>query len=167
MLETPEELSALQALLDRSHGGGGAHLGSIVTDERRLTALQVANYLQGVKHVAFATVNSRGEPMVAALDGWFLHGQFIASTAAGALRVQHVRRNSAVSLVHMVGDEVGIWVHGTARLARREEPLIQEYDRLATAAYGTSPYSWGDDIAVMPVEARVMFAYAPDPSKYP
>ncbi len=166
MLETSDELTALQALLDRSHGGGGAHLGSIVTAERRLTALQVANYLQGVKHVAFATVNSRGEPMVAALDGWFLHGQFIASTAAGALRVRHIRRNPAVSLVHMVGDEVGIWVHGTARLARREEPLIQEYDRLATAAYGSSPYSWGDDIAVFAVQARVMFAYAPDPGKY-
>lgn len=165
MLETPEELRSLQVLLDRSHGCGGPHLGSIVTNERRLTAVQVANYLQGVKHVAFATVDSRGEPMVSGLDGWFVHEQFIASTAGDALRVRHVRHNPAVSLIHMVGDEVGIWVHGTTRLARRDESLVQEYDRLATAAYGSSPYTFGDNIAVMPVEARVMFAYAPDPSK--
>jgi len=165
MLETPEELSALQALLDRSHGGGGAHLGSIVTGERRLTAKQIANYLQGVKHVAFATVNSRGEPMAAPLDGWFIHGQFVVGTAANAVRARHIRHNPAVSLAHVAGDDIGIWVHGRARALGRTDALAQDYDRLATAAYGGSPYGLGE-IAVWAVEARVMFAYAPDPSKY-
>lgn len=165
MLETTEELSALQALLDRSHGGGGAHLGSIVTSERRLTAVQAANYLQGVKHVAFATVNSRGEPMVAPLDGWFIHGQFDVGTAAEAVRARHIGRNPAVSLAHLVGDDIGIWVHGRARVLPRQDPLARDYDRLSTAAYGSSPYGLGD-IAVFAVEARVMFGYAPDPSKY-
>lgn len=166
MLETPEELGALQALLDRSHGGGGAHLGSIVTSERRLTAVQVANYLQGVKHVAFATVNSRGEPMVAPLDGWFIHGQWIVSTAANAVRARHVWRNPAMSLAHAVGDDIGIWVHGRARALGRTAALAQDYDRLSSAAYGGSVYGLGAT-AVWAVEARVMFAYAPDPSKYP
>lgn len=165
MLETPEELSALQALLDRSHGGGGAHLGSIVTEERRLTAAQVADYLQNVKHVALATVNSRGEPMAAPLDGWFVHGQWVVSTAADAVRVRHLRRDPAVSLAHVVGDDIGIWAHGRARFLPREDPLARDYDRLATAAYGGSVYELGE-IAVMAVQARVMFAYAPDPSKY-
>lgn len=165
MLETSDELTALQALLDRSHGGGGAHLGSIVTAERRLTALQVANYLQGVQHVAFATVNSRGEPMVAPLDGWFIHGQWLVGTAAHAVRARHIQRNPAVSLAHVVGDDIGIWVHGQARTLGREAPLAQDYDRLSTAAYGSSPYDLGD-IAVFAVQARVMFAYAPDPAKY-
>lgn len=165
MLETADELVALQALLDRSFAASGKHLGSIVTPERRLTATQVANYLQGVKHVSFATVTSKGEPFVSPLDGWFVHGQFIVSTAGNATRARHVRRNPAVSLAHVVGDDIGIWVHGRARFAGKGEPLVDEYDRLATQTYGTSPFSWGD-VVVMPVEARVMFAYAPDPSKY-
>lgn len=165
MLETPDELSALQALLDRSHGGGGAHLGSIVTVDRRLTAVQTANYLQGVKHVAFATVNRRGEPMVAPLDGWFIHGQWIVGTAANAVRSRHVRRNPAVSLAYVVGDDIGIWAHGRARTLQRGDALAREYDRLSSAAYGSSVYDLGE-IAVWAVEARVMFAYAPDPSKY-
>jgi hypothetical protein len=165
MLETAEELVALQDLLDRSFAAGGAHLGSIVTAERRLTATQVANYLQGVKHVSFATVNSKGEPFVSPLDGWFVHGQFVVSTAGKAMRTEHVRRNPAVSLAHVVGDDIGIWVHGRARIAGKGVALVDEYDRLATQTYGTSPFSWGD-VVVMPVEARVMFAYAPDPSKY-
>lgn len=165
MLETPDELDALQALLDRSHGGGGVHLGSIVTGERRLSATQISNYLQGVKHVAFATVNSRGEPMVAPLDGWFLHGQWVVGTAANAVRARHIHRNPAVSLAHVVGDDIGIWAHGQARTLQREDSLAQDYDRLSMAAYGSSVYSLGD-IAVWAVEARVMFAYAPDPAKY-
>ncbi len=165
MLETPEELSALQQLLDLSHGGGGAHLGSIVTDDRRLTAAQIANYLQGVKHIALATVNRRGEPMVAPVDGWFIHGQWIASTAVNSVRAGHIRRNPAVSLTHVVGDDIGIWAHGSARALDRNDPLAQDYDRLSTAAYGDSIYGLGE-IAVWAIEARVMFAYAPAPSKY-
>lgn len=165
MLETADELAALQDLLDRSFAASGKHLGSIVTAERRLTATQVANYLQGVKHVSFATVSNKGEPFVSPLDGWFLHGQFIVSTAGKAMRANHVRRNPAVSLAHVVGDDIGIWVHGRARIAGKGDSLVDEYDRLATQTYGTSPFSWGD-VVVMPVEARVMFAYAPDPSKY-
>ncbi|MBA3433883.1 MAG: hypothetical protein H0U08_07300 [Actinobacteria bacterium] len=38
------------------------HPTSIVSPERRLGALQVVGYLQGTKHVAFATGNERGEP---------------------------------------------------------------------------------------------------------
>lgn len=165
MFETADELVALQELLDRSFAAGGNHLGSIVTAERRLSAVQVANYLQGVKHVSFATVSSKCEPFVSPLDGWFVHGQFIVSTGGNAIRARHVRHNSAVSLAHVVGDDIGIWVHGRARIAAKGDPLVDEYDRVATMTYGSSPFSWGD-VVVMPIEARVMFAYAPDPSKY-
>jgi hypothetical protein len=42
MLETPEELDDLQQLLDRSAAGAGDHLRGIITDERRLSAVQLA-----------------------------------------------------------------------------------------------------------------------------
>ena len=38
MLETPEELAALQALLDASMATAGPHLRGIISDERRLSA---------------------------------------------------------------------------------------------------------------------------------
>ena len=38
MLETPEELAALQDLLDASMAAAGPHLRDIITDERRLDA---------------------------------------------------------------------------------------------------------------------------------
>jgi hypothetical protein len=166
MFETAEELAQLQDLLDRSFGGAGEHLANIVKPERRLNARQVANYLVGVKHVSFATANGKGDPFVGPLDGWFLHGKFVVSTSTRALRVTHVRRRPNVSLAHAVGDDIGIWTHGQARIAAPDEPLVVEYDRVAAETYGSSPFSWGD-IVVMLVEPRVMFAYAQDPVRWP
>jgi Pyridoxamine 5'-phosphate oxidase len=166
MFETKSELDTLQTLLDRSYAAAGPHLRGIVTPERRLTARQVATYLEGIRHVALATVTRAAEPIVAPLDGWFLHGRFIVSTGANAARVSHLRRNPAVSLAHVNGDDVGIWAHGSARIATRGDPLVDEYSNVATRTYGSDPLSWGD-IAVLVVDARAMFAYAHEPSKFP
>ena len=38
MLETPEEIEALQQLLDRSMGAAGPHLRGIITAGNRMTA---------------------------------------------------------------------------------------------------------------------------------
>ena len=167
MFETESEMTELQALLDASMSRAGSHLTSIVTGERTLNARQVTTYMQGVKHVSLGTVNSRGEPIVAPVDGWFLHGKFIVSTAGNALRVTHMRRNPAVSACHVDGDNIGLWVHGRATILDRDDPLVDEYDRAATAAYGSSPFTFGDDIAVTRIEPRVMFAYAFVPGNYP
>jgi hypothetical protein len=74
MLESEDEIRNLQALIDRTFAAAKPHLAKIVKPERRLNASQVVGYLQGTKHVAFATVNKRGEPRVAPLDGVFIHG---------------------------------------------------------------------------------------------
>jgi general stress protein 26 len=141
MYETAEEVTELQALLDRSHGGSGDHMRSIVTDERRLTAEQVVKYMQGVKHVSLGTLTSKGEPFVAPLDGLFIHGHWFISTAGNSLRVKHLRRNRAASLCHMVGDDIGIWAHGTVELFDKGEGLAPEWERIATSVYGESPYN--------------------------
>jgi hypothetical protein len=151
--------------MDRSFAGMNDHMADIVTAERRLSAEQVCAYLQNVKHVSFATVNSRSEPIVAPLDGWFVHGRFVVSTGGGALRVRHLKTNAAVSLAHVNGDEIGVWAHGSARTLRRDEDLARDWETAATAVYGSSPFTWGD-IAIIAVEPRAMFAYAMDPSKF-
>jgi len=65
MLETPEELDSLQQILDRSVAGAGPHLRGIITDDRRLSAAQLSDKLQGMRLMVVATVDvndpSRGE----------------------------------------------------------------------------------------------------------
>ncbi len=153
-------------LLDRSYAAAGPHLRGIVGPERRLTARQLAQYLQGVKHITFATVNRAAAPIASPLDGWFVHGRFIVSTGANAIRLRHLRNNPSVSLAHVAGDDIGIWAHGSGRIADPSDPLVAEYLKAATAVYGSSPLTWGD-VAFVLVDARAMFAYAQDPSKFP
>ena len=62
--------------MDATHARANAHMAAIVKPERQLSAAQVVRYLQGLKHVAFGTVNARGEPRVSPLDGHFVHGRF-------------------------------------------------------------------------------------------
>jgi hypothetical protein len=73
MYETPEELAALQELLDRSHAGATDHLRGIINDERRLTAQDLVALLTGMKVISVATVTAQGHPRVSAMDGHFLH----------------------------------------------------------------------------------------------
>lgn len=167
MFETEQEMAELQALLDRSMGAAGAHLTSIVTGERTLNAKQVAAYLQQVKHISVGTVSRRGEPFVAPVDGWFLHGAFVFGTADTALRIRHLRERPAVSACHVDGDNIGIWVHGQAEELHPGDALWELYIRETTAQYGLSPETFATGIAVMRIRPRVMFAYAFVPENYP
>src|SRR4026208_1230455 len=104
MFETEAEIRHLQEMLDAHLLRGEQHMTSIVTPERRLTARQVATYLIGTKHVAFATVTSKGEPRVSPLDMLFIHGRMTLSTSNGTTKVAHLRANPACSAVHVDGD---------------------------------------------------------------
>ena len=80
MLETTDEIDALQALLDASHARATGHLRGIINDDRTLTAEQLVALLTGMKVLSVATVTARGEPRISALDGHFLHGTWTFST---------------------------------------------------------------------------------------
>ena len=58
MLETNDDLSRLQALLDASHARSTEHLRSIIHDDRVLSAAHVAALLTGMKVVSVATVTA-------------------------------------------------------------------------------------------------------------
>ena len=167
MHETEAELDALQELIDRSMGSVNPHMREIFSPERRLSARQLATYLQGVKHVAFATVNKAGEPRVAPLDGLFFHARFHVSTGGRAARLHHLRRNPAVSVTHFVGDDMAVIVHGTGTLIGEGHPEVAPIDELATGIYGSSPFTWGEGITFIRVEPAAVYTYAPDPSGYP
>ena len=74
MKETPEEIAALQELLDRSHASSTDHLRGIISDDRRLTAEDIVALLTGMKVISVATVTAQGHPRISAMDGHFLHG---------------------------------------------------------------------------------------------
>jgi uncharacterized pyridoxamine 5'-phosphate oxidase family protein len=167
MFESEGDVRELQALIDRTFAHANPHLASIVKPERRLTAKQVIGYLQGTKHVAFATVNKRGEPRVAPLDGVFIRGRFTVGTGGRAARLQHLRANPACSAAHMDGDTVGIVVHGHATIIGPGDVGVEEIEPVWRAIYGSSPFEWGEGVVFMRIEPSSMWAYAFHPANFP
>jgi uncharacterized pyridoxamine 5'-phosphate oxidase family protein len=167
MFESADDIERLQQLLDRTLAHANPHLLQIVKPERRLNARQVVRYLQGTKHVAFATVNPKGEPRVAPLDGVFIRGRFTVSTGGRAARLAHLRANPACSAAHMDGDTVGIVAHGRARIIGRGDDGVDELEPAWRDIYGSSPFEWGEGVVFMRVEPTSMWAYAFQPENFP
>jgi nitroimidazol reductase NimA-like FMN-containing flavoprotein (pyridoxamine 5'-phosphate oxidase superfamily) len=114
MHETSDDLAALQALIDRSYASAGRHLLSIHTPQRRLTAEQVVQRLQGMCLLSLATVTSDGRPIVGPVDGIFYRGAFHFGSAPDSVRFRHIRARPQVSATHLPGEELAITVHGRA-----------------------------------------------------
>lgn len=140
MYESDEEIAELQIIMDRSYERQGTHASFIITPERRITARQMVDYLTCMKHIVVGTVTSSGEPRVAPVDGHFIHGRFWFGTGQAAFRIQHLRRNPAVSACHLAGDDLGIVVHGRASLFGPEDPegeMMREHFRTITSQIRT------------------------------
>jgi hypothetical protein len=112
--ETPEDLAALQALLDRSFAGAGEHFRRITTDERRLSAEQVGRRLQGMTLLVLATVTKDGRPLNGPVDGIFYRGKFHFGSAPDSVRFKHIAQRPWVSATHLPAEEFATTVHGTA-----------------------------------------------------
>ena len=151
--------------MDVTHAHANPHMAAIVTPERRLSAAQVVAYLQGLKHVAFGTVNASVEPRVAPLDGHFVHGRFTLSTGRGSARWRNLQRNPACSVAHYVGDEVAVVVNGHVEELTRDHPDHDEVHDVWYSHYESSPYSWGD-VVIFRIEPLSMWAYAMKPAEY-
>jgi len=163
MFETDEELVALDALLASSFAGAGGHLTGIIGVDRRLSSRDLVRYLVGTRHFVVATVTKAGEPRCSAVDGLFLHGDLWFTTSADALKAKHLEARPALSAAHVVGDDVGVFIHGRARVVRGgagEADLIRHY---WTDIYESSPEDWVDrpeDARYVQVMATSMFTYA-------
>ena len=168
MLETPGELDDLQRLLDRSAAGGGSHLRSILTDERRLSAARLTERLPGMRLLVVATVTADGRPLAGPVDGYFLHGSFWFSSARNSVRMRHLAARPAVSATHLPGEELAVNVHGRAELFALRDPACAELRQAMLDWYvprqGPEFETWLDglDAVGARIVAEKMFTFAAD-----
>jgi general stress protein 26 len=164
MFETPGELAELDALLTSSFDGAGTHLVGIISPDRRLSAADLSRYLVGVRHLVVATVTASGEPRCSAVDGLFVHGRFWFSTSAQSFKARHLQARPALSAAHVVGDDVGIFVHGHARVVVGASSEADELRHFWTEVYdGGAPEEWVErpsDARYVEIVARAFYSYA-------
>ena len=153
MHETAEDLAALKELLDRSYANAGEHLLRIHTPERRLTAEQVCERLQGMCLLALATVSSAGRPVVGPVDGIFFRGAFHFGSSPDSVRFRHIAARPWVSATHLPGEELAVTVHGRAeRVDTSDGPFRQALLDIYTPRYGDD---WSNFLDSGPVYARI------------
>ena len=126
MLETSDELTRLQVLLDASMAGAGPHLRSIITDNRRLSAPELTARLPGLCLLVLATVTADGRPLAGPVDGYFLHGTFWFSSGTESVRMHHLVARPAVSATHLPREDFAVTVHGRAELFPLHDPACAE-----------------------------------------
>ena len=160
MYETPEELRALQDLLDRSQAGATEHLRAIIHDDRVLSANDIVALLTGMKVISVATVTATGEPRISAMDGHFLHGTWSFSTSGTAAKAHHLRARPSVSVAHVDNEELAVFSHGRVDEAAAGDADWEETIGHWTAHYGGSPLEWGPDIRLYRFVPHWMVGYA-------
>jgi hypothetical protein len=163
--ESQDDIRALQELLDRSYERAGAHLLSIHTPERRLSAAQVSERLTGMCLLALATVTADGRPLLGPVDGIFYRGAFHFGSAPDSVRFRHIRARPGVSATHLPSEKLAVTVHGRARLVsiqREQSPgFRQTLLDVYVPRYGPE---WESFLDSGPVYARIdaerMFAFS-------
>ena len=156
MYETQEDLADLQRILDQSHALAGAHLREVITEERRLDAIGLADRLQGMCLLVLATATADGRPIAGPVDGIFYRGRFHFGSSPDSVRVRHIGRRPAVSATHLPGEELAVTVHGDAELfdvaAVQHRGFREALLAIYTARYGPD---WEDFLDSGPVYARI------------
>lgn len=166
MHETPEDIAALQDVLDRSYARAGEHLRGIITPERRMTAEQVAERLTGMSLLTLATVTADGRPITGPVDGIFFRGAFHFGSSPHSVRFRHIRRRPQVSATHLPGEEMAVTVHGRASFVDvgRGSPFRQVLLEIYVPRYGES---WADMLDGGALYARIepdrMFTFRMEP----
>jgi hypothetical protein len=147
--ETAEDLAALQQLLDASYAAAGSHLLAIHEPERRGTAAEIAERLEGMCLLTLATVSSDGRPFTGPVDGIFYRGSWYFSSDPVSLRFRHIARNPSVSATHLPVEEFAVTVHGRATLIDLDAP---EHAGFKECVLGIYLPRYGDDYLQMLAE---------------
>lgn len=159
MYETPEDMERLQALLNRSYESAGAHLRSITTPERRMSARETVDLLHGMRLLVLATVTRDCRPLVGPVDGLFYRGEFWFGSSPDSIRFQHIRERPHVSATHLPTEEFSITVHGVARIVDLHSPDLAGFRNYCIEIYGEGWHDWGLPATYARIEADKMFTF--------
>lgn len=165
MFETKKELGELQRLLDESFARAEGIRYSGFNESHRLSAAQLAGF-QGIRLVACATVNSKGEPRAAPRSAAFLHGRFYLAANSRSAMVRRLSVNPSLGFTYF---ENRLLIMGHATVARLEKgtPGYKERDKeWVEAFHGGKDALEGTDL-LLEVDATHLVAFAADPAKYP
>ena len=168
MHETSEDLARLQALLDNSYEVAGPHLRDVITPERRLTAKQLSDRLQGMCLLTLATVTADGRPINGPVDGFFYRGEWYFGSSPASLRFRHLRQRPQVSATYLPSEEISVSTHGRAfEIDARShdeggfaEVVIEYYSARLDGAEAML-----DSAAYARIEAERMFTFHLDPGE--
>jgi general stress protein 26 len=165
--ETPAEVAELQALIDRSLARTRPHMRSIIHPGKySLTARQVVKLLDGMKTVAVAAPAPNGDPLVAPMDGWFLHGKFYFSSSGDAVRIHGLRKRPRASIAYFEGERFLISAHGHAELLLRGHRDVAEIDEIFEDHYGSSAFDWSDEGVYVRLDADRFYTYSRTPNSF-
>jgi len=159
MYETDADLQRLQDLLDSSYQAAGEHLRSIVTPERRMSAEETVEFLQGMRLLALATVSREGKPLVGPVDGHFYRGQFWFGSSPDSVRFRHIRERPYVSATHTPSEQYSITVHGRAEIVDLESDDLAGFRDHCVEIYGEEWNDWGRGAAYARIDADRMFTF--------
>lgn len=160
MHETPEDIRALQKLLDRSYATAGSHLLSITTPERRVGAEQLVRELTGMCLLVVATVTADCRPIAGPLDGIFYRGAFHFGTAPDSVRYRHLLARPQVSATHLPREEFAITIHGRAVPVEIAGGLRETLLEVYVPSYGSDWEKFLDSGPVyMRIDADRMFTF--------
>lgn len=126
MWETPTQFAALQQLLNASADSAGPHMSEIITAERRLSAIEVCEVLQGMRLLVLGSATADGRPLVGPVDGYFIHGEFFFSSGKDLVRMRHIAARPFVSATHLPNEQLAITVHGRAEIFEINDPDLPQ-----------------------------------------
>jgi Pyridoxamine 5'-phosphate oxidase len=165
VFETRTELAELQLLLDESFDRSEGIRYSGFNESHRFSAKQLGGF-QGVRLVAVASVNSKGEPRAAPRPATLLHGKFYLATNSKSTMVKRLSLHPSLGFTYFE-NHILIMGHGTPTPFRKGTP---EFKKIAPewlkAFDGGKDALEGVDLFLR-IDAKHLIAFATDPSRYP
>jgi len=163
--ETPSELSSLQELLDASFEGMGKRMRAVNDPGRQLSAKQLAGF-RGVRLVAIANVNRKGEPRVSPRAAAFLHGKFFLAANRASVMVERVLANPSVAISYFENHFLLVGHGGSTLILDGTKEFRTVGSEWKKAFNGGTDALKGID-AFVRIDATQLVAFAPHPERYP
>ncbi len=165
MFETEAELAELQRLLDESYERTRERMLVAYSADQRLSAEQLAGF-KGVKLVAVASVNKKGEPRVAPRSAAFLHGKFYLAANTKSTLVRRLWVNPKVATTYYE-NRLLVMGHGQVAFLRKGEKGFREVRPEWKKAFGGGEMHWDEVDLFLRVDANQLVAFANQPKRYP